>query len=102
MPRHKRRDFVQTAFWSTLATSVSGVPALMDILSIKPTQDKILDLSQMAIFCISSTALALGALSPAPPETAEDYLNKICGSPAKAPRTFKMWFLKTIEKHVPK
>jgi len=101
MPRHKKRDFAQTAFWSTLATSVSGIPALLDILAIKPTQDKVLDLSQLTIFCISATALALGALSPPPPETAEDYLNKICGSPAKAPRTLKVWLVKFIEKHVP-
>jgi len=77
MPRQKREEFTQSAFWSAIATGTSGLAGLYDILSDKPVQPKMLDLSEILIFAICVALVIVGNRKLGRVETAEEYLNRL-------------------------
>jgi hypothetical protein len=77
MPRQKRDDFAQTAFWSAVVTATSGLAGLYDILLKEPAQPKALDILEILIFGICVALWIVGIRNRGNIETAEEYLNKL-------------------------
>jgi hypothetical protein len=76
MPRNRSEILLHPALWSAIATATSGIAGLYDILSDKPAQPKMLDLSEIGIFLVCVTA-TLGVLSRRVEETSIEYLNRL-------------------------
>lgn len=101
MPRHKQSDFAHHALFAAIATATSGIAGWMDITSPKPTQDIKLDVAEIVIFVVCVVLAIVGYFITRSEETAEEYLNRICGLPKKSPTEFQKWRRRTFSWFLP-
>jgi len=90
MPRQKHDDFTTAAFWSAVVTATSGIAGIYDILSDKPTQPKLLDLTEILIFGVCVAVTIIGVRKVGMVKTSSEYLNELYSIAAKEKR--RKWY----------